>query len=252
MKSITSFIVGISSILLLNSCMINKDLQSSNETVKLKASRNIWSKPTNVEDVNANELTYEFQGSRSNVSISNEPEQSQSTEDNIDFVENTLIESDINNEPTINEDVTECDFIICKNGDEIEAKVLEIGENEIKYKKCNNTEGPTISIRSSEVVMIKYPNGTKDIIKNSNNTSTSITINKGQNNSESGKSQIVAVILCFFLGGLGIHRFYLGYTGIGILMLLTGGLFGILWLIDFIRLLTGSLKPGKGEYNDSF
>ena len=137
MKSITSFIVGISSILLLNSCMINKDLQSSNETVKLKASRNIWSKPTNVEDVNANELTYEFQGSRSNVSISNEPEQSQSTEDNIDFVENTLIESDINNEPTINEDVSECDFIICKNGDEIEAKVLEIGENEIKYKKCN-------------------------------------------------------------------------------------------------------------------
>lgn len=251
MKSTTSFILGISSIILLNSCMINKDLQSSNETVKLKASRNIWSKPTNVEDVNAYEASYEFQGSRSNYSISNEPEQSQSTEDNIDFVENALIESDIYTDPIMNEDVSECDFIICKNGDEIEAKVLEIGENEIKYKKCNNTEGPTISIRSSEVVMIKYPNGTKDIIKNSNNTSTSITITKGQNNSSSGKSQIAAAIICFFLGGLGIHRFYLGYPGIGILMLLTAGLFGILWLIDFIRLLTGGLKPKKGEYRDS-
>lgn len=252
MKSTKSFIVVISSLILLDSCMINKDLQYSNETVKLKASRNIWSKPTIVDDVNTNDVSYEFQGSLSNYSISNEPKPSQPTEDNIDFVENAQTESDIYTDPIMNEDFSECDFIICKNGDEIEAKVLEIGENEIKYKKCNNTEGPTISIRSSEVVMIKYPNGTKDIIKNSNNTSTSITITKGQNNSESGKSQIVAVILCFFLGGLGIHRFYLGYTGIGILMLLTVGLFGILWLIDFILILTGSLKPRKGEYNDSF
>jgi TM2 domain-containing membrane protein YozV len=252
MKSTTSIIVGISGIILLNSCIINKDIQYSNETVKLNASRNIWSKPTNAEDVNANEVSYEFQGSLSNNPITKETEQSQSTQDNIEFVENTIIESVIYTDPMINEDVSECDIVICKNGDEIEAKVLEIGENEIKYKKCYNIDGPTLSIRSSEVVMIKYPNGTKDIIKNSNNTSTSITISKGQNNSESGKSQIVAIILCFFLGGLGIHRFYLGYTGIGILMLLTCGLFGILWLIDFIRILTGSLKPEKGEYNDSF
>lgn len=64
----------------------------------------------------------------------------------------------------------------------------------------------------------------------------------------SGKSQLVAALLCFFLGGLGVHRFYLGYTGIGILMLLTLGLFGILTLIDFIRILTGSLKPKDGDY----
>jgi TM2 domain-containing membrane protein YozV len=68
--------------------------------------------------------------------------------------------------------------------------------------------------------------------------------------SNSGKSQIVAIILCFFLGALGIHRFYLGYTGIGILELLTLGFFGILLFIDFIRLLTGGLKPKDGEYGD--
>jgi len=63
-----------------------------------------------------------------------------------------------------------------------------------------------------------------------------------------GKSQVTALILSFFLGGLGIDRFYLGYTGIGILKLLTFGVFGILALIDFIRILTGSLKPKGGEY----
>jgi len=64
----------------------------------------------------------------------------------------------------------------------------------------------------------------------------------------SGKSQLTAVLLCFFIGGLGIHRFYLGYTWQGIVQLLTLGGFGIWTLIDFIRLLTGSLQPKNGEY----
>ena len=62
------------------------------------------------------------------------------------------------------------------------------------------------------------------------------------------KSRIVAAVLCFFLGLLGVHRFCLGYTGIGILMLLTFGLFSILTLIDFIRILIGDLKPKGGDY----
>ena len=63
-----------------------------------------------------------------------------------------------------------------------------------------------------------------------------------------GKSRIVAAVLCFFLDFLGVHRFCLGYTGIGVLMLLTFGLFGILTLIDFIRILIGDLKPKAGDY----
>ncbi|MBQ3755018.1 MAG: TM2 domain-containing protein, partial [Clostridia bacterium] len=40
----------------------------------------------------------------------------------------------------------------------------------------------------------------------------------------SPKSRLVATLLCFFLGGLGIHRFYVGKVGTGILYLFTGGL----------------------------
>lgn len=59
------------------------------------------------------------------------------------------------------------------------------------------------------------------------------------------KSKLVAVLLAFFLGGFGIHDFYLGYTKYGIikivLTLCTGCGGGIWALVDFIRLLTGSL-----------
>ena len=62
-----------------------------------------------------------------------------------------------------------------------------------------------------------------------------------------GKSQLIALLLCFFLGGLGIHRFYLGYTTIGIIQLLTAGGCGIWALIDLIRIITGDLKPKDGD-----
>lgn len=67
-----------------------------------------------------------------------------------------------------------------------------------------------------------------------------------------GKSQIVAAVLCFFLGGLGIHRFYLGYTWQGVVQLLTGGGCGIWALIDFIRILIGDLGPKDGTYAKTF
>lgn len=62
------------------------------------------------------------------------------------------------------------------------------------------------------------------------------------------KKKSTALILSIFLGELGIDRFYLGYTGMGILKLLTGGGFGIIWIIDLIRIATGSLKPKGGDY----
>lgn len=61
------------------------------------------------------------------------------------------------------------------------------------------------------------------------------------------KSKLVAALLCWFLGILGIHRFYLGYTTIGIIQILTCGGFGIWVIIDFIMILTGSLKDSEGN-----
>ncbi len=62
-----------------------------------------------------------------------------------------------------------------------------------------------------------------------------------------GKLQIVAFILCLLLGWLGIHRFYLGYTFMGIIYIFTFGLFGIGWLIDLILLIIPNGLTPKGE-----
>ncbi|AXY78628.1 TM2 domain-containing protein [Paraflavitalea soli] len=62
------------------------------------------------------------------------------------------------------------------------------------------------------------------------------------------KSQVIALILCIVVGGLGIHRFYLGYTWQGIVQLLTLGVCGIWTLIDLIRIITGDLQPKNGTY----
>ena len=60
------------------------------------------------------------------------------------------------------------------------------------------------------------------------------------------KDPTTALVLCLFLGGLGIHRFWLKDTGMGILELLTFGLCGILALVDLF-LITG--KARKYNFN---
>jgi TM2 domain-containing membrane protein YozV len=68
----------------------------------------------------------------------------------------------------------------------------------------------------------------------------------------SEKSQLVALLLCFFLGGFGVHRFYLGYTWQGLVQLFTLGGCGIWAIIDFIRIITGDLEPKNGPYDKTF
>lgn len=65
------------------------------------------------------------------------------------------------------------------------------------------------------------------------------------------KNKMTAILLSIFLGELGIDRFYLGYTGMGILKLLTLGCFGILYIYDIIMICTGKLRPADGsDYED--
>jgi TM2 domain-containing membrane protein YozV len=63
----------------------------------------------------------------------------------------------------------------------------------------------------------------------------------------SDKSNTVALLLCFFVGFLGVHRFYVGKIGTGILMLVTLGAFGIWALIDMIMIILQKFTDSEGN-----
>ncbi len=59
---------------------------------------------------------------------------------------------------------------------------------------------------------------------------------------------LITLVLCIVLGGFGVHRFYTGNTGTGILMLLTLGGCGIWTIVDIIMIACNTYSDGNGQY----
>lgn len=82
------------------------------------------------------------------------------------------------------------DVITKKTGEDIKSKVIDVGLTEVKYKKFENLNGPTYSVLKSDILMIRYENGTKDIFieeKTKNDTRES-TANTNTQSIKNGNS----------------------------------------------------------------
>lgn len=64
------------------------------------------------------------------------------------------------------------------------------------------------------------------------------------------KSRMIAILLCFFFGFGGFHRFYVGKVGTGLIWMFSFGFFGIGWLIDMILLVIGGFRDVNGQFLD--
>ena len=76
------------------------------------------------------------------------------------------------------------DLIMLKNGDELTVKITEVSDEVIKYKKIDFLEGPNFNIKTSEIFLIKYSNGEKQLFNNQNTSSNN------NNNSNGSYSEI--------------------------------------------------------------
>jgi TM2 domain-containing membrane protein YozV len=90
-----------------------------------------------------------------------------------------------------------------------------------------------------ELINIKAEICPKCGIRQSNQLSLEIT--------EQRNKWITCLLLCWFLGVFGVHRFYTGHTALGVIQLLTLGGCGVWSLIDFIIIVSGNFKDAQGN-----
>jgi sRNA-binding protein len=120
------------------------------------------------------------------------------------------------------------DIITKVNGEEINAKVLEINANEVKYRKLGNETGPIYTLSKSEIFMIKYGNGDKDVfvktVTKTNSSNANVVQNPNIDLNYRKKGPAAAFWLSFLYPGIG--QFYNGQVGKGVTMsaLATGSL----------------------------
>ena len=125
------------------------------------------------------------------------------------------------------------DFIVLKTGEEIKSKVTEITSNEIKYKKFDNLEGPAYSVNKSTVFMIKYKNGTKDIINPINEKQKDVSKENNSNVTDSKyKTKRKPVLSCVYsVLYPGIGQFYNKEYGKGALFM---GVYTLEWVVFLV------------------
>lgn len=126
------------------------------------------------------------------------------------------------------------DSITKKNGDDIQAKVIEVGSSEIKYKKFDNLEGPVFTIPKADVLLVRYQNGSKDIF-----TEETKTVNSAPSATE-----------YYSHGQADASKYYQGYTGAGTGTLITGLLSPLVGLIPAVACSSAQPKDFNLDYPD--
>lgn len=158
------------------------------------------------------------------------------------------------------------DVITKSNGDDINAKIIEITQTEIKYKKFDNLDGPIFTLPINDIFMVKYENGSKEIFNQNDKTQKTALpegVRPGMMYKElkgiydynlytpqySDPHNIFAAGLCsFFIPGLG--QMISGEVGRGFGFL--GGSVGCALIYGIGgALVIGSMDPYSGDVNTS-
>ena len=162
--------------LLLTSCTMSKRLHNTGYHVEWSSKRNLPQKRT--ADI-LNTTDHQEQKKRQNeetitAQVTEEPVFTSSTGDRTENLHPKGIWNRLEAASSVIAGYSaadSCDNIILTNGTQIKGKVLEIEEDRIRYKRCDNSQGPLISLATSQIFMIQYANGTSESFSNSDTNS---------------------------------------------------------------------------------
>jgi len=121
-----------------------------------------------------------------------------------------------------------CDLLILKSGEEIAAKILEITDDAIKYKKCENLLGPTYTMAKERVFMVKYINGTKEVVEAPEKT-ISTSPQKNSSAKATGSRKVQGMALWGFI--IALVGWFVPAAGLALVMELAAIVLGIGGLI---------------------
>jgi hypothetical protein len=133
-------------------------------------------------------------------------------------------------------DPNDCDRIIKTNGEELDVIIVEIGAKRIRYKKCDFQNGPTRSIRKEDIFMIKYADGTKDLMTDIDALKKikTQTIKTAKLDDDGKQYWIIGFAIGTILGLLGLLIIAVAFKGEKRKRALRGGLTGIITLFLFL------------------
>ena len=97
---------------------------------------------------------------------------------------------------------SDCDNLIMKNGEEIKVKIEEVRSYIIRYRKCDDQNGPIITVNKSDVYKINYANGTSDVFKDEKPTDTHENTMETEDKGVYGPLSLGLMILGFGLGSI--------------------------------------------------
>lgn len=100
-----------------------------------------------------------------------------------------------------------CDLIIFKDGSEVPVKLIEISSRQIKYKKCSLPDGPLYVTNKADLFMIKYVNGTRELIKTEPASATQQD-NKVSEDNSTHRSPTFLATNAFVFSLIGLYPFF--------------------------------------------
>ena len=100
-----------------------------------------------------------------------------------------------------------CDLIIFKDGSEVPVTLIEISSRQIKYKKCSLPDGPLFITNKTDLFMIKYVNGTKELMK-TESAATPQQDRKGSEDNTTGRSPTFLATNAFVFSLIGLYPLF--------------------------------------------